>query len=294
LTTLVQSLKKAASPKQLSFISPAKINLFFRVLYKREDDFHEIASLYQAISLCDILKISLSKEDEFTCSDDSLSMDENNLVCKALSLIRKKTRIYDPLKIHLEKRIPIQAGLGGGSSNAATLFFAFSQIFSLEISRSEFVNLGASLGSDVSFFFSSGSAYCKGRGEILEEVSLSSFFQDLPICIAKPVKGLSTPLVYRGVKPLELVSRDPDESLESFTKGKTPIFYNDLEESAFSVYPELKEIKQNLLDCGFQHVVMSGSGSSFFCIGKVSSLDLPGMDFFQVTTLQKSDRWYAL
>jgi len=294
MSSLVQTLKKAAIQKQLSFISPAKINLFFRVLYKRDDGFHEIASLYQAISLCDTLTISLAPEDTFTCSDPFLCMDENNLVCKALKLIREKTGIFNPLQIHLEKNIPKEAGLGRGSSNAATLLWAFSQMFSLEIPRIELEALGAFLGSDVSFFFSSGTAYCKGKGEKLREVSLSDCFYNKRIWIAKPSKGLSTSLVYGGGKALELLPRDPDKSLDSFTQEGDPLFYNDLEESAFSLYPELKDLKKSLIGCGFKHVIMSGSGSCFFCIGPLSTPALEGVEFFPVTPLQKADRWYAL
>ncbi len=227
MSVLIQSLEKAAIQQQLSFISPAKINLFFRILHKRDDGFHEIASLYQAISLYDILTISLAKEDTFSCSASHLSMDENNLVCKALKLIRKKTGIYDPLKIHLEKRIPTEAGLGGGSSNAATTLWAFSQIFSLEIPKKELEELGLMLGSDVPFFFSSGTTYCQGTGGNLRDVSLSSAFHTSRIWIAKPTIGLSTPLVYGGVKVSDLLKRDPEETLNSFLKSKDPHFYND-------------------------------------------------------------------
>ncbi len=287
--------KKAAIQKQLSFISPAKINLFFRVLCKRADEFHEIASLYQAISLHDTISISHSEEDVFTCSDPMLLMDDKNLVCKALKLFRQKTGICDQLRIHLEKRIPIEAGLGGGSSNAATALWAFFQMFSLEISREELASLGSLLGSDVPFFFSSGTAYCTGRGEKLTEVILSDFLRSSSIWIAKPSKGLSTRLVYSKVNPSQLSIRDPQESLSSFIKGKTPLFYNDLEESAFFLYPDLEKIKRDLLDLGFDQVVMSGSGTSFFCIGTLDDLVLEGVEFFSINLIQKLNlRWYAL
>ncbi|MES2198630.1 MAG: hypothetical protein V4489_00475, partial [Chlamydiota bacterium] len=119
---------KAAEFQQLSFLSPAKINVFFKVLRKREDGFHEISSLYQAITLFDTLQIRLSAKDEFTCSDPSLSLDHTNLVNKALNLFRKKTGSSDQFSIHLDKKIPMQAGLGGGSSNAATALWAFSKL----------------------------------------------------------------------------------------------------------------------------------------------------------------------
>lgn len=281
--------QKAAFLRQLSFSSPAKINLFFRVLYKREDGFHEIASLYQAIDLCDTLKVSFSEKDLFTCSDPLLSMDENNLVIKALRLFREKTGFSRPLSIDLKKNIPMQAGLGGGSSNAATALFAFCKLFELEISHQELSEWGAFLGSDVPFFFSSGSCYCTGRGEKLEEVS--SFA--LPsIWIAKPLEGLSTPLVYSRCHPSSFLPRDPLKSLSSIL-SENFLFYNDLEEAAFSLSPSLKNLKKTLLEIGFDQVILCGSGTSFFCIGSVEPVALEGVQFFQVRAIRKQGLdWY--
>ncbi len=284
-----QSLKRATlSNKWLSFISPAKINLFFRVLRKREDGFHEIASLYQAIDLCDTLHFSLSKEDLFTCSDPALSMDAQNLVCKALKLFREKTGRFDPVAIHLEKKIPMQAGLGGGSSNAATTLFALNQLFSTNLSQEDLTELGSVLGSDVPFFFSIGTAYCTGRGERLQEMPFpESLLRSSCIWIAKPKVGLSTPLVYGACKPELLPQRDPKESFS--------LFYNDLEMAAFSLLPELAILKDTLLDSGFETVVLCGSGTAFFCIGMDHSPQIEGIEFFQTKPFSKENAtWYAI
>ena len=281
-----QFLKRAtlSNNKWLSFISPAKINLFFRVLYKREDGFHEIDSLYQAIDLCDTLYFSISQKDLFTCSDPSLSMDENNLVCKALELFREKTGRCDPVSIHLEKRIPREAGLGGGSSNAATTLFALNQLFSTNLSQKDLILLGSCLGSDVPFFFSSGTATCTGRGEKIQEMPFPEGLHLSPLWIAKPKIGLSTPLVYKACKPELLPQR---EALS--------LFYNDLEAAAFSICPELEKLKSTLLESGFEKVVLCGSGTAFFCIGMGHPPQIEGIEFFQTKPFSKENAtWYAI
>lgn len=130
--------------------SPAKINTILKVLGKRQDGYHEIFSIMQAVSFFDTITIKLAAKDTFTCSDATLRMDGANLVVKAVELFRKTTNIDQPLSIHLEKRIPQGAGLGGGSSNAATTLFGLDELFKTQL---DLLSLGACLGSDVPFFF---------------------------------------------------------------------------------------------------------------------------------------------
>ena len=153
----------------MSFFSPAKANLFFRVVGKREDGYHEIASLFQTITLGDILRIEPAKVDSFICNDPQIASD--NIVVRARDLFRQKSGIYQPVKIELEKAIPIQAGLGGGSSNAATALWAMNQITDKTVDVKQLQAWGAELGSDVPLFFSKGTAYCTGRGEIIRELT---------------------------------------------------------------------------------------------------------------------------
>src|SRR3990167_2918479 len=112
----------------MKLFSPGKINLFFRVLAKRSDGFHQIASLYQAIDLFDILTIERAELDSFTCTDPKLSCDHSNLISKALTLFRTHFSLDFGIRVHLEKRIPMEAGLGGGSSNAATLLWGVNEL----------------------------------------------------------------------------------------------------------------------------------------------------------------------
>lgn len=273
----------------LSLISPAKINLFLRILRRRPDGYHELASLFQAIDLHDILQIEVSDRDLLTCSDRSLPVDHTNLVSKAVHLFRSKTGISKKFVIHLQKNIPQQAGLGGGSSNAATTLWALNALCGNAKTAKELATWGAEIGSDVSFFLSQGTAYCTGRGEILREVAP---LEHTSLWIVKPEKGLSTPLVYGKLNASQLKQRDPEEALSAFLSG-TPRYFNDLEHPAFEVMPELAALKQKLFDGEFTDVLMSGSGSSFFCIGNGTLPDLPGCSTFKTEFVRRQpDGWY--
>lgn len=247
----------------LTLLSPAKINLFLRIVRRRDDGYHDLASLFQAINLYDTLHFSPSSADKLTCTDLLLPTDERNLISKARSLFRRKTGINTPIVIHVEKQIPQQAGLGGGSSNAATTLWAMNQFFGVPATDSELAQWGAEIGSDISFFLSRGTAYCTGRGEIIRELS------PLPlqkITIVKPPQGLSTPEVFRNLKCDSLLQRDPEMVLNQFFHGH-PSYFNDLEEPAFQVLPSLRTLKSQLQQNGFSTVLMSGAGSSLFCLG---------------------------
>jgi 4-diphosphocytidyl-2-C-methyl-D-erythritol kinase len=242
----------------LKLFSPAKLNLFFRVLRKREDGFHEIASIYQAISIFDELTFNIAEEDEFTCSLSSLEND-NNLVIKSLDLFRKETNFDVKVNIFLKKNIPMQAGLGGGSSNAATTLFALNKLTGNKLDNNSLIKLAAQLGSDVPFFFSTGAAYCTGRGEVFEDINI----QNLDFYVVKPDFGISTPLVYKNMNLNLLEKKDPQDTLNSFLLGEFD-FYNDLEKSSFVLDDRLFKIKKDLISSGFEKACMTGSGTSFF------------------------------
>lgn len=245
----------------LSLFSPAKINLFLRVLRKRKDGYHELATLLQAIDLGDTLDIQLSQKDSLTCTDPSIPTDASNLVIKAANLFRQKTGITSGLKVHLHKRIPAQAGLGGGSSNAATTLWAFNQLVGKVATTEELQAWSGEIGSDIPFFFSQGTAYCTGRGEHVQSVQpLSS---PSSCWIIKPPIGLSTPEIYRR---LRLTSSQPIDHQKDLLKHWH--YVNDLEQPAFEARADLYDLKQALIKQGFNTVLMTGSGSAFFCLGE--------------------------
>lgn len=242
--------------------SPAKINLFLKIVRRRPDGYHELASLFQTINLFDKLYFELSDADRFTCTDATLPTDGSNLVLKALSLFRHKTKIDFHVNVHLEKHIPHQAGLGGGSSNAASTLWALNQLNGCPATTDELCTWAAEIGSDVPFFLSEGTAYCTGRGEQVENLP------KLPhsaLWIVKPPKGLSTPEVYRTLNLSELIERDHQQTLDRFFRGHFECF-NDLEGAAFKVMPQLAVLKSELMNFG--PTLMCGSGSSFFCLSQ--------------------------
>ncbi|MCI5052564.1 MAG: 4-(cytidine 5'-diphospho)-2-C-methyl-D-erythritol kinase [Simkaniaceae bacterium] len=256
---------------QLKSNSPAKVNLFFRVLNKRPDGFHEIASLFQTIDLCDHVSIAFSDSDRLTCSHPDVPLDDN-LALKAATLLRNHLDAHEGVTIHIDKRIPMQAGLGGGSSNAATVLWQLNTLYGAPLELHELAELGAELGSDVPFFFSSGASYCTGRGEKLRDVTpfsgeISIYLPKLSLCTAK---------VYGACQPVS--DPDPLEMLKTFR------FSNDLERAAFSIEPEMVNVKQ-MLEKEYAQVVMTGSGSAFVCHGQ-GSIAKP------VSFLPRTRNWY--
>jgi 4-diphosphocytidyl-2-C-methyl-D-erythritol kinase len=246
----------------MHFFSPCKINLFFHVVRKREDGYHDIVSVLQTLSFGDTITIEPSHSDQLSCSDETLPMDSRNLVVQAIDLFRNKTEIRTPIALHLEKKVPQQAGLGGGSGNAATTLWALNHLFCTNLSNQELISLAASLGSDTAFFLSGGTALCQGRGELLTSLPPIPK-QDL--WIVKPQQGLSTPLVYKTLQVKEQ-QRDIDVIITNYQSGQFS-YFNDLEEPAFTLMPELSSVKKSLLDQGASHALLCGSGSALFCLG---------------------------
>lgn len=273
----------------LTLTSPAKINLFLRIIRRRSDGYHELASLFQAIDLCDTIHFSPAPHDTMTCTDPAIPIDHSNLILKAIHLFRRKTGLKIALSVHLEKRIPQQAGLGGGSSNAATTLWALNQLCGKPAAQNELAAWSAEIGSDIPFFLSEGTAYCTGRGEILQQLKPLT---KTSLYIVKPFQGLSTPQVYGKLDAVSLPQRDPEKALESFLNGN-PDYFNDLETPAFATLPELAVLKSQLQSLGFSDVLMSGSGSAFFCLGKGMPEDIPGVKFYSARFINRArDSWY--
>ena len=247
----------------ISLFSPAKVNLFLRVLDRRRDGFHELASLFQAIDLGDQLSVALADQDDFACSDASLPMDASNLVVKALTVFRRETGVSSKFSVRLEKRIPKEAGLGGGSSNAATMLFALNELCGSPARLEHLQQWGAELGSDVPFFFSEGTAFCRGRGELVRSLPP---LEDRALWLVKPPSGVSTKQVFAHFDPRSVAAVDPDAALSGFYTGR-PHYFNDLETAAFRVCPALADLKAQLLESGFESVTLTGSGTGFLCTG---------------------------
>lgn len=248
----------------MKFTSPAKLNLFLRVLRKRLDGYHDLFTLMQAVDLADTISLELSPQDTFSCNID---LPNDNLVTKALHLFRTHTDEKHPVSICLDKKIPLQAGLGGGSSNAATTLWALNHIFQTNLSNETLIHLGSMLGSDVPFFFSSGRAICTGRGEIFQSRS----HQDEEYTIYKFHEGASTADIFRNCIPCDTA----DETL----------FINDLQPITEKLLPNIMPWKETLPTAS----VMTGSGSAYFCTGKQKLLS----DSWHAKTISRSlSHWY--
>lgn len=259
----------------MRLFSPAKINLFLKILGKRGDGYHEIASLFQAVDLGDWITFTPAQEDRLTCTDSTLCCDSTNLVYKALTLFRRESDFKGLLSIHLEKHIPQEAGLGGGSSNAATTLYALNCLAKSPFTHEELIELGSQLGSDVPFFFSRGAAYCTGRGE--KVFSLPIPYPMKNFWLVKPVEGLSTPKIYHTLRLNERV----------------PNAINDLEEPAFALLPSLKTLKENLLSQGFEAVFLTGSGTAFVCVGNTIPVVAPDIKLFSLKSIVREEKeWY--
>lgn len=259
-----------------TYFSPAKINLTLKVLGKRSDGYHNLSSLMQTIDLGDTLHFTFGAPDKLTCTEPTLPTDSSNLVTKAVHLFRQKTGWNESVQIHLEKKIPSQAGLGGGSSNAATTLWALNEQAGKPATTQLLQTWSAEIGSDIPFFFSLGTAQCEGRGEIVKNLPPQKLGD---ITIIKPSIGLSTADVFRH---FILGNTDASET-----------YFNDLEAPAFQLCPELKSLKNELQNCRFTSALMTGSGSAFFCLGEGQIPAIPNLFSSPAKAInRKENEWY--
>lgn len=247
----------------MMIFTPAKINLGLRVLHKRGDGFHDLDSYIYAIPLYDILEIRTYSSDELvqTGIASSASM-EDNLVFKALELVRKTVDI-PPLKIHLHKQIPVQAGLGGGSGNAVGMLQLLNREFNLGIAHNQMMYDAALLGSDCPFFVKAQPSRISSRGEQLEAIGFS--LKDYHIVIVKPTLSISTAEAFAAIKPSNHLLPD----LLSLPTGEYQNqLVNDFDVALTEKHPEKEEIKNKLLQKGAFMACLSGSGSAVFGLFK--------------------------
>nr|GEY22343.1 4-(cytidine 5'-diphospho)-2-c-methyl-d-erythritol kinase 1 [Tanacetum cinerariifolium] len=274
LNRLADEVDMNAGFSRLSLFSPCKINVFLRITDKRPDGFHDLASLFHVISLGDKIKFSLSPSkttDRLSTNVPGIPLDERNLIIKALNLYRKKTGSDKFFWVHVDKKVPTGAGLGGGSSNAATALWAANQFSGCLATEQELQEWSGEIGSDVPFFFSNGAAYCTGRGEVVQDIPSPVPF-DLPMVLIKPPEACSTAEVYKHFRLDVSSTADPLALLEKISKNgiSQDVCVNDLEPPAFEVLPSLKRLKQRIVAAGrgkYDAVFMSGSGSTIVGVG---------------------------
>jgi len=249
----------------ISTLSPAKINLFLKVIGKRADGYHELYTLMQPVSLFD--KISIDVVDglgiDIECPCGGIPSDSSNLAWRAAEIFLQKTGLKRRVSIKIDKNIPIGAGLGGGSSNAATMLISLNNMLKTGLSGDELKDMAAGIGSDVPFFILQSPAIATGRGEILRRVELPALYYIL----INPGFSVSTKWVYDN---LDLTNNPEDNNLihsdSLFKSAKTLVdnLTNDLEGVTVNKFSRIAALKGLLMESGAVGTLMSGSGPTVF------------------------------
>ena len=252
----------------LTIWAPAKANLFLEILGKRADGYHELATLMVAVALFDELSFAddPSGSLHLECDRPDLSTGPDNLILRAARLLQSRTGRTRGARIQLVKRIPMMAGLAGGSSDAAAALIALDRLWQTKLSTDELAAMSAELGSDIPFFFRLPAACCTGRGEKVEPIRLA---RALDLVLLLPSFGLGTAAVYKQVR----IPRDPETGADirqAMEAGDVELvgrrLFNRLEEAATSIEPRVDEYRRRLEQEGPAGARMSGSGSSLFAV----------------------------
>ncbi|MCK8825954.1 4-(cytidine 5'-diphospho)-2-C-methyl-D-erythritol kinase [Fuchsiella alkaliacetigena] len=260
--------------KTIKLITQAKINLFLNVIGKRRDGYHKVEMIMQTIDLADKLYFTKIREGiEIEVEHPEVPTGADNLVYQAVQLLFDRYTLSGGLNIKIKKKIPVAAGLAGGSTNAAATLVAVDELCDLKLSKSELRDLGAQIGADVPFCITGGTALATGIGTDLKELTA---VPQLDLVIVKPPIAVSTAEVYNNLNLAE-IKRKPDlnkmkRALKDQDKMKIiQASDNLLEEVTFNYYPQLKKLKKLLLTQGAIKVLMSGSGPTL--LGFVESAD---------------------
>lgn len=250
----------------LQINSYAKINWTLDVLFRRADGYHELRTIYQTISLCDRLRLTQTAGAiEIICDDARVPTDAANLAHQAARLLRAATGAKAGARIEIDKRIPVAAGLGGGSSNAAATLVGLSRLWRVTISEREMFDLAAQLGSDVPLFLVGGTVLGVGRGEEVYPIEQAECEY---LLLVNPGLAVSTATAYGSLA--RLTRKDapriiPFTLLAAKAIRELPLAArNDLEATVTAAHPEIAEVKRQLLSSGARHALMSGSGATVF------------------------------
>lgn len=247
----------------ISRLSPAKVNLHLSVLRRRPDGYHDIKTLLQCINLFDELAFRPIPEGiTIRCDEGKIPANEDNIVYRAAQRLFRYTGYTGGVSVEIVKNIPVAAGLGGGSSNAATTLMALNELFAFHLSRDELMKIGAAVGADVPFFIFAKRAWAEGIGDILTEASDVPFFW---FVLVNPGFPVSTGEIYRGLN-LPLTKDDISYTMRRPPEqdGFLSLLKNDLESVTIKLHPVLLEIKDKLKAEGARAALMSGSGPTVF------------------------------
>jgi 4-diphosphocytidyl-2-C-methyl-D-erythritol kinase len=246
--------------------APAKVNLFLEVLGKRPDGYHDLATLMVAIRLYDTLVLRAHDSLTLQCSDARLSAGPDNLVLRAAKLLQDRTGCKNGASIRLVKRIPMAAGLAGGSTDGAGTLCGLNRLWQLGLSDADLAKLGGEIGSDIPFFFHTPAAWCTGRGEIVTPLELPIPLYFVLLC---PTFGLATAAVYKNVV-VPQPAIDGEAIRAALAKGDVDnigrLLHNRLQTAAESLEPRIGEFARMLAETKPAGSLMSGSGSTLFAM----------------------------
>jgi 4-diphosphocytidyl-2-C-methyl-D-erythritol kinase len=257
--------------------SHCKVNLLLNTLGRRADGFHELETVMQPVNFCDELVFERGgSRIKLSCSDRSLPVNSKNLVFRAAKIFLKAAKIRDGVKIHLEKKIPLAAGLGGGSGNAATTLLAINELFDRSLTPEMLCEIAAELGSDIPFFLQDKPAFATGRGEKIQPLENFPALRGKAFLLIHPGFGISTPWAYQNLarfpaalngkkgRAQKLISLLQTGDLKTVAQE----FYNSLEAPALEKFPILQLFQEFLRANGVLATLMSGSGSTTFAIAE--------------------------
>jgi len=246
-----------------------KINLGLNILRKREDGYHDLETVFYPVDICDVLEVMTttdknSRPVEFTITGININGGEqDNLCIKAYKLLKKDFPLLPSIKMHLHKAIPLGAGLGGGSSDAAFALLLLNKKFQLNLSQTQLLDYSFQLGSDCAFFIVNKPCFAQSRGEILEQINcdLSSY----QILIINPGIHISTRWAFLKIQP-SIPKQSVKEIIQQPPETWKDLLTNDFEKPIMQYYPHLKSLKKQLYEQGAVYASMTGSGSTFFGI----------------------------
>lgn len=256
--------------KTLTRNAYAKVNLALDVLRRREDGYHDVCMIMQNLSLYDTLTFTMKEADTLaitlSCDKEFVPCDEKNLVYKAVALMGKTYHLTGKIHVDITKRIPVEAGMAGGSTDCAAAFHAMRELYGLDVTTAELMKLGVTLGADVPYCILAKTALSEGIGEVLTEIAP---LPDCYVVVAKPKVSVSTKMVYENLHANELEHHPDVAGMVDALKlgdleGVADRMENVLETVTTKLYPQIEEIKQTMKEAGAENAIMSGSGPTVF------------------------------
>ena len=251
----------------------AKINLCLDVVGKREDGYHDLKMIMVPINFYDVLEMEFAPETTLELNRDYLPINDKNTIIKAIHIMQEKYNITEEFRCRLEKHIPTRAGLAGGSADAAAAIRMINRMCNLNLTKDEMIEVGKKVGADVPFCILNRPAFVEGIGEKITTFSCKS---DFSLLLIKPRNGVSTAEAFHIVDEQEGIHPDCKAMQEALENNDyDDIIHhlgNSMENAAMILVPEIRKAKQDLLDLGFDGVLMSGSGSTVFGITKDTEL----------------------